>query len=153
MTEEFKKKLIDSGLTKQQAEGKTAEHVLTALMGAEEQEFIKEAREQLHQIRSAVINECRNIAVDRVDLDRRKRDLSNAVEETISKIEAIEKAKNEYGEITDERAKNCVRLFAAINAMNNEEHYTILSGESIGYILYAYLIGGKSEVVEQEGKL
>lgn len=129
--------LIANGLNKSQAQSKAAEIALSVAMNSDEKLMIAEAK--------AVVNELSFMADD---LRKQYVGMINKIEKVAGTVEAIAKAEDEFGEITEERARTAVAMYSALLNMNKKVDYAdgnkIIDGAS--YPVYAYLGGqGKPE--------
>ena len=124
LTPEIKTELRKIGLSEQQVNSETAKLLICNFIPEKEQELIMEAARQVKRSRQKV-----DEAESR--LERTNRDLLE-----------IKKTEEEYGEITDERAKTAISLFAAIINISKGRNADINNAvNSAGYIVYAYLGG------------
>lgn len=72
--------------------------------------------------------------------------LSDEVESISKTILAIEKSQKEWGEISDQKAKNAISLYAALLAISKEYGGTDIEGA--GYMVYAFLGGQARRIFE-----
>jgi len=131
MTKDLLCLLMASGLSKQQATSVTAETLVELFTKEDGKILIAEAQRQVSEMR-AIIDELHN------EYDDLMEKLS-AISDTFV---AIKKAQEEYGEVTDEKAREVVSLYGALLTMN--ERMGADANESIknaGYIIYAFLGG------------
>lgn len=137
LDDKIKVSLMREGLTKQQAESKTAEVCAKVFMPEGAKVLLDEASR----------------AVDRMYQELHK--VENRYDELSDTILEIQKAQEEYGVLTDEKAKNALALYGSIMALNQKIHVDPnKSAESAGYILYAYLGGqAKRDITYVEGEL
>lgn len=82
--------------------------------------------------------------------------LSGEIESISSTILAIEKSQKEWGEISDQKAKDALSLYAALLAISKE--YGGADIEGAGYMIYAFLGGQarrifKSNPIRQETRI
>lgn len=64
------------------------------------------------------------------------------MEQLSTAILSIQEAQNEFGVITDDKAKNVVALYAALLSMNQKAGASCSeSVTNAGYVMYAYLGG------------
>ena len=132
ITEELINLLMDSGLTKQQANSLTAEACIKALMPEDGKELIAEARR--------VVNSMNH------DLFALRKEYTGLADTILQ----IEKAQQDYGAITDDRAKNALSLYVSLMSINEKMKVRPeQSAETVGYIVYAYL-GGKNANFEAD---
>ena len=127
-----------AGLTKQQASSVTAETLVNLFMQDDGKILIKEAQLQVSEMQKTVS-----------DLKAEYKDLQQKIHSISETLLSVVEAQNEYGVVTDEKAKNVVALYAALLAMNeNAGADPNDSVKNAGYILYAYLGGqAKREII------
>lgn len=134
MTEDLIRRLMEAGLTKQQASSVTAETLVNLFMDADNKLLINEARQQVAEMRSLfqkLKNEYDNLVIK-----------LNNVSDTIL---AITEAQKEHGNVTDDKAKNVVALYAALLAMGEKAGADPADTvKNAGYVVYAYL-GGQAK--------
>lgn len=134
MTNDLKERLIAAGLTKQQASSTTAETLVHLFMNDDGKILIHEARQQVSEMRELVLS--------------LRHDYNSVLEKmnTVSAtIISITEAQNEYGTITDEKAKNVVALYAALLSMNEKAGADGSDAvRNASYVVYAYL-GGQAK--------
>lgn len=134
LSEETKQLLIASGLSRQQAESKTAEICAEIFMADDDKAMIAEAREQLRMINSQV----QEVASEYHRVKEEIKAVGNAVE-------AIIAAENEYGKVEDSKAKDAIAVYAALLKMNDA--IDDASGDQkirgASYVVYA-LLGGEA---------
>ena len=131
MTDDMVKRLMSAGLTKQQATSVTAETLVDMFMDKDSRVLIMEARQQVSEMKKMVNG-----------LKDEYRDLMKKMEEAAGILTAVTETQKEYGDITDDKAKTVVALYAALLSMNNRIGAN--PSESVrnaGYVLYAYLGG------------
>ncbi len=123
--------LIEQGLTRQQASSRTTEKVVEILTRNNNEALLNEAEHYVSDMR-LVVESLRG------DYER----LLEKIDGLSDAVQSISDAQKEYGELTDEKAKNLVTLYAALLSMNlkagadpNE------SVKNAGYVLYAFLGG------------
>ncbi len=134
MTEDLKERLIAAGLTKQQASSATAETLVRLFMSDDGKALIHEAHKQVSEMQKLVIrlHHDYNAIIDKM----------NTVSDNILSITA---AQDEYGTITDEKAKNVVALYAALLKMNEKAGADGADAvRNASYVVYAYL-GGQAK--------
>ena len=123
-----------AGLTKQQASSVTAETLVNLFMQDDGKILIKEAQLQVSEMQKTVS-----------DLKEEYRRLEQKIHSISDTLLSISKAQKEHGDITDEKAKNIVALYAALLAMNEKAGADPNdSVKNAGYVLYAYL-GGQAK--------
>ena len=134
MTDDLKERLMAAGLTKQQASSATAETLVRLFMNDDGKILIREARQQVSEMRELVLS--------------LRHDYNSVLEKmnTVSAtIISITEAQNEYGTITDEKAKNVVALYAALLSMNEKAGADGSDAvRNASYVVYAYL-GGQAK--------
>ena len=131
MTEELILQLIAAGLSKQQARSAVAEKITNYYMNDDGKILIAEAKRQVDEMRSVLD-----------DLKRDYYELKQAMQNISDAILGIREAQDQYGEITDDKAKNVLALYAALLSMNQKAGAS--PSESIanaGYTMYAFLGG------------
>ena len=131
MTEELILQLIAAGLSKQQARSAVAEKITNYYMNDDGKILIAEAKRQVDEMRSVLD-----------DLKRDYYELKQAMQTVSEAILGIREAQGQYGEVTDDKAKNVIALYAALLSMNQKAGAS--PSESIanaGYTMYAFLGG------------
>lgn len=131
MTEELILQLIAAGLSKQQARSAVAEKITNYYMNDDGKILIAEAKRQVDEMRSVLD-----------DLKRDYYELKQAMQNVSGAILGIREAQGRYGEVTDDKAKNVIALYAALLSMNQKAGAS--PSESIanaGYTMYAFLGG------------
>lgn len=131
MTEELILQLIAAGLSKQQARSAVAEKITNYYMNDDGKILIAEAKRQVEEMRSVLD-----------DLKRDYYELKQAMQNVSKAILGIREAQGQYGEVTDDKAKNVIALYAALLSMNQKAGAS--PSESIanaGYTMYAFLGG------------
>lgn len=134
MTDELKERLMAAGLTKQQASSATAETLVRLFMSDDGKILIHEAHQQVSEMQKLVIklHHDYNTIMEKM----------GAVSDTIL---SITETQNEYGAITDEKAKNVVALYAALLNMNEKAGADGSDAvRNASYVVYAYL-GGQAK--------
>lgn len=131
ITDDMVKQLMSAGLTKQQATSATAETLIDLFMDEGSKVLVMEARQQVSEMKK-MLNSLRD----------EYRDLMNKMEEAAGILAAVSETQKEYGEITDEKAKTVVALYAALLSINNRIGANPTeSVRNAGYVLYAFLGG------------
>ncbi len=134
MTEDLIRQLMAAGLTKQQATSVTTEKLIQIFMKEDGKILISEAKRQVDEMRSLLAS----LKEDYYDL---KKELEN-----VSKsILGVHEAQEQYGEITDEKAKDVVALYSALIAVSQKAGAS--ASESVnaaGFTMYAFL-GGQAK--------
>ena len=131
MTEELILQLIAAGLSKQQARSAVAEKITNYYMNDDGKILIAEAKRQVDEMRSVLD-----------DLKRDYYELKQAMQNVSGAILGSREAQGQYGEVTDDKAKNVIALYAALLSMNQKAGAS--PSESItnaGYTMYAFLGG------------
>ena len=98
MTEELILQLIAAGLSKQQARSAVAEKITNYYMNDDGKILIAEAKRQVDEMRSVLD-----------DLKRDYYELKQAMQTVSEAILGIREAQGQYGEVTDDKAKNVLR--------------------------------------------
>ena len=131
MTEELILQLIAAGLSKQQARSVVAEKITNYYMSDEGKVLIAEAKRQVDEMRSILDG----LKHDYYELKQTMQNVSEA-------ILGIREAQEQYGEITDDKAKNVIALYAALLSINQKAGASPTeSVTNAGYTMYAYLGG------------
>ena len=131
MTEELILQLIAAGLSKQQARSVVAEKITNYYMSDEGKVLIAEAKRQVDEMRSILDG----LKHDYYELKQTMQNVSEA-------ILGIREAQEQYGEITDDKAKNVIALYAALLSINQKAGASPTeSVTNAGYTIYAYLGG------------
>lgn len=134
MTNELVQRLMTAGLTKQQATSVTAETLTNLFMPNDGKILLAEAHRQVADMRR-VVNSLRH----------EYNQLLSDMKQVSKVILGISEAQNEFGSISDERAKNVLALYGALLAMNEKIGCSgKISVENAGYIIYAFL-GGQAK--------
>lgn len=134
MTDDLKERLIAAGLTKQQATSATAETLVQLFMNDDGKILIHEAKQQVTEMRELV---CR-LQQDYYSLLDKMKSVSDT-------ILSITEAQNEYGTITDNKAKTVLALYAALLSMNEKAGAEGTEAvRDASYVVYAYL-GGQAK--------
>lgn len=134
MTDFLKEQLLRAGLTKQQASSVTAETMAQVLMSDDCKMLLKEAQEQVREMKQIVCDLKREYYLTMEKI--------NAMSNTLL---AIQEAQNQYCEINDEKARTVLALYSAILGMNQRAGAdSVDSVKNAGYIAYAYL-GGQAK--------
>ena len=134
MTDDMIRKLMQAGLTKQQASSVTADTIIRLLMPEDGKTLIQEAKGQVEEMRQ-LLNSMRR---DYYELVQKMKEVSDT-------ITAVVEAQGKYGIVDDEKAKNVIALYGALLEMN--EKAGAPGSDSVrntGYVLYAYL-GGQAK--------
>lgn len=141
MTDDLKERLIAAGLTKQQASSATAETLVRLFMSEDGKMLIHEAKQQVSEMRNLVIS-----------LHHDYRTILEKMNDVSGTILSITEAQNEYGAITDEKAKNVVALYAALLSMNEKAGADGTDAvRNASYVVYAYLGGQAKRQVTYTG--
>ena len=134
MTDELVRRLMAAGLTKQQANSVTAETLVNLFMNDDGKTLIAEARRPVAEMSKTV----RLLTKDYEDLKAK-------IDSIAGTLITINEAQEQYGSVSDEKAKNIIALYAALLSMNRKAGSS--GPDSVinaGYILYAYL-GGQAK--------
>lgn len=134
MTDELVRRLMAAGLTKQQANSVTAETLVNLFMNDDGKTLIAEAKRQVAEMSKTV----RLLTKDYEELKAK-------IDSIAGTLTTINEAQEQYGSVTDEKAKNIIALYAALLSMNRKAGSS--GPDSVinaGYILYAYL-GGQAK--------
>ena len=134
MTHELIIQLMNAGLTKQQATSVTAETITNLYMADDGKILIAEAKRQVDEMRETL----RALQADYLATKAKMAAVSD-------NILAITEAQNDFGEITDEKAKNVIALYSAILSMNEKRGADPTEAvRNASFVLYAYL-GGQAK--------
>lgn len=134
MTDELIRRLIAAGLNKQQATSVTAETLVILFMPEDGKMLLEEARRQVAEMQRTV----NQLKMDYGELKKK----IDSVSDTLL---AISSAQKDYGEVTEEKAKNLIALYGALLTMNEKcgaEGPEAVNNAS--YVAYAYL-GGQAK--------
>ena len=134
MTDELVRRLMAAGLTKQQANSVTAETLVNLFMNDDGKTLIAEAKRQVAEMSKTV----RLLTKDYEELKAK-------IDSIAGTLTTINEAQEQYGSVSDEKAKNIIALYAALLSMNRKAGSS--GPDSVinaGYILYAYL-GGQAK--------
>ena len=143
MTEELIRRLMAAGLTRQQATCTTAETLVNLFMPDDGKALIKEAQLQVQEMQQ-LLQKLKN----EYDV------LVSKITDVSATVEAIKKAQEEYGTLTDEKSRNAVALYGALLSMNKKSgangNDAVMNAS---YVMYAYLGGqAKREVTYSDDK-
>ena len=131
MTAELIRQLMAAGLTKQQATSVTAETLTNLYMNEDGKMLIAEAHRQVSEMDKMV-------RALRSDYEY----LKKQIESITGTLSAITKAQEEYGSVSDDKAKDVIALYAALLHMNEKAGADpSKSVENASYTIYAYLGG------------
>lgn len=131
MTAELIRQLMAAGLTKQQATSVTAETLTNLYMNEDGKMLIAEAHRQVSEMDKMV----RTLRSDYEYLKKQ-------IESITGTLSAITKAQEEYGSVSDDKAKDVIALYAALLHMNEKAGADpSKSVENASYTIYAYLGG------------
>lgn len=131
MSDELIRMLIAAGLTKQQATSVTAETITKLYMNDDGKMLIAEAKHQVDEMQEIL----RNLKADYYAIKSKMEAISD-------NVLSIMNAQNEFGEITDEKAKNVIALYSAILSMNEKKGADPTEAvRNASFVLYAYLGG------------
>lgn len=131
MTAELIRQLMEAGLTKQQATSVTAETLTNLYMSEDGKILIAEAKRQVAEMEKMI----RTLRLDYEYLKKQ-------IESIAGTLSAITKAQEEYGSVSDDRAKDVIALYAALLHMNEKAGADpSKSVENASYTIYAYLGG------------
>ncbi len=134
MTHELILQLMNAGLTKQQATSVTAETITSLYMADDGKTLIAEAKRQVDEMHETL----RALQADYLATKAKMAAVSD-------NILAITEAQNDFGEITDEKAKNVIALYSAILSMNEKRGADPTEAvRNASFVLYAYL-GGQAK--------
>jgi len=134
MTDDLIRRLIAAGLSKQQASSVTAETLVNLFMPEDGKILLREARLQVEDMKRTVSS----LRLEYEDLKAR----INQISETI--LAVVEVQKN-FGDISDEKARNVIALYAALLGMNQRAGAPGTDAvKNAGYVMYAYL-GGQAK--------
>lgn len=134
MTHELIIQLMNAGLTKQQATSVTAETITNLYMADDGRILIAEAKRQVDEMRETLSS----LQADYLSTKAKMAAVSD-------NILAITEAQNDYGKITDEKAKNVIALYSAILSMNEKRGADPTEAvRNASFVLYAYL-GGQAK--------
>lgn len=125
--------LMDSGLSRQQAQTSTASHIVDV--------FTKDSEVGIDVLRAQVNSLKNEVYRCKEEIYR----LNNASDKADAIIQSIEESTKLSDEIADEKAKNALMLYSAIIQIGINNGADINKNiENAGYILYAYL-GGQAK--------
>ena len=114
MEEEIIKKLMDAGLTRAQAESKTANACIEAFMNDEWKVLIEESRARLNAMEKS-IRDLATYATNRAtQLANEYSNLKQRIEDASKILVAIDEAKERHGSVSEDKAKNALALYGAI---------------------------------------
>ena len=131
---ELIRQLMNFGLSKQQATSTTTAKLVEYFMPDEGKSLILEAKRQV----SAMEDMVNMLDNEYHKLVRKMKDMSDT-------IDAIVEAREKYGEVTEEKAKNVLALYGSLLEMNEKAGADGNdSVKNAGYVLYAYL-GGQAK--------
>ena len=142
MTEDLIRQLIAAGLTKQQATSVTTQKLVNVFMKEDGKILISEAKRQVDEMRSLLAN-----------LKQDYYNLKKELESVSKSIIGIRDAQEQYGEITDDKAKNVVALYSALISVGQSAGASPSeSVNSASFTMYAFLGGqAKREITLSPG--
>ena len=143
MTQDLVRRLIEAGLSKQQATSATAETLVRLFMPEDGKMLIQEAKLQVDEMRATV----KRLQDDYEALQRK-------MNESIDVINTLAEVQKEFGAITEDKARNAIALYGSLISMGMKAgadgHESV---ESASYIMYAYLGGqAKRDVTYTDGE-
>lgn len=134
LSDELIRKLMLAGLTKQQATSVTAETITNLYMNEDSKILIAEAKHQIDEMQ-VILN---SLKADYYSLKGH----IDAISDNVLSVMA---AQNEFGTITDEKAKNVIALYSAILSMNGKRGVDPNEAvKNASFVLYAFL-GGQAK--------
>lgn len=134
MTEDMIRQLMAAGLKRQQATSATTEMLVNLFMKEDGKVLIKEAQRQVSEMQSMVSG-----------LRKEYDSLLEKMKGVAETLTAISEAQDQYGEVSDDKAKNVIALYGALLNMNEKAGAPgIDSVKNAGYVVYAYL-GGQAK--------
>ena len=134
MTDDLIRRLVSAGLTKQQASSVTAETLVRLFMPDDGKLLIREAQLQVEEMKQTVSSL-------RTEYEGLKRKISDVSETIMAVIDAQKKS----GEVSDEKARNVIALYAALLGMNERAGAPAVEAvKNAGYVMYAFL-GGQAK--------
>lgn len=138
ISDEMLVRLMQAGLTKQQANSVTADVVVNTCMPEEGKVLIAEANNQVSEMKKMVS-----------DLKKQYLELEAKIGKINEVLTSVLEAREEYGAITEDKARNTVALYAALLNMNKKAGAS--DDECIsnaGYVTYAYLGGQARRITD-----
>ncbi len=134
MTDDLIRVLMAAGLSRQQANSVTAETAAQVFMQEDGKVLIAEARRQVSEMQGMV----NNLKGQYYEQIRKMEDISGT-------LSGLVEAKDNYGDVADEKARNIVALYAALLSMNEKTGASADEAvKSASYVVYAYL-GGQAK--------
>lgn len=124
--------LMGRGLTKAQARSKTTEVLIEMLNSEDNKELIKVTREKCEEMLRDTKNQLAEMKETHSKLSEEVKGISDA-------ILAIKAANEEWGGISDQKAKDAISLYSALLEVGKKHGATDITGT--GYIVYAFLGG------------
>lgn len=134
LSEGLQQYLMSCGLSKTQAESTTTRKLFEIFMNSDAKVLMAESRNVVHTMKEC----CAQTEADYLKL-------KNEIDEAGKAVKAITDAKEQFGEITDDKVKNTLVLYSAVLSMNEKagaHGVDAITGAS--YIAYAYL-GGQAK--------
>lgn len=129
--------LTAKGLTVSQASSKAVEVAIEVLNTKDNQELLN--------LTHAMCDEMIRSTEKRLDeMDQLYKELSDKVKSVSDTILAIKSATEEYGDISDQKAKDAISFYAALLAVG--EKYTGADVVGAGYMVYAFLGGQAARI-------
>ena len=126
--------LMAAGLSKQQATSATAETMIKLFMNEDEKTLIREAERQVSEMKELVYN-----------LKQEYYGLIEKIESVSKTVDAIVDVQEQYGAVTEDKAKNLIALYGTLLSMNEKAGADGNDAvKNAGYITYAYL-GGQAK--------
>lgn len=166
--QELRNKLMHRyGLTAQQIDSKAVEALINVMAEAPGganvlNELCQEIRARLEKmaaVEEQTIGDLRAAKQEiagwydryKADIDKVKGKCEKNLDELKTKTLALEAAVSEYGEITDEKALNAIRLYTALLNIGKTAGDRDMALKNAGYAVYAYLGGQARNVVVPDG--
>ena len=125
-------KLMDAGLSKQQAMSKTAAVVAEMLNTEDGKELIRLTNDKCQRLITKTTAELEKMRQTHIRLSEEVKGISDD-------ILAIKESTEEWGELSDQKAKDAISLYSALLAVSKK--YGSADIEGAGYMVYAYLGG------------
>lgn len=125
-------KLMDAGLSKQQAMSKTAAVVAETLNTEDGKELVRYTNDKCQRLITKTMAELEEMRKTHIRLSEEVKGISDD-------ILAIKESTEEWGELSDQKAKDAISLYSALLAVSKK--YGNADIEGAGYMVYAYLGG------------
>lgn len=144
ITNEMLNKLMNLGMTQQQANSKAVEILIDSGITEDDQEMLKEADRRLGAMEAQAVNGSRRVRELEVEVRNAELSLAKRIGEAESVFLAAKEAADEHGTLSTDTARETVALYGALIKMGGGSEQAL---KNAGYIVYAFLGGQAREVI------